>query len=165
MAIDGPCGSGKSTLARALGGHFHALVLHMDDFFLPPERKTPERLSEPGGNVDYERFLREVLEPIVREEPFTYRPYDCQTGQLADPISIEPGRLTIVEGVYSLHPSLRPAYDFKVFLDIDPQTQSARILQRNGPAMHGRFLNEWVPLENAYFDALSVKEACDLVIL
>ena len=32
----------------------------MDDFFLPMELRTAERLEEPGGNVHYERFSAEV---------------------------------------------------------------------------------------------------------
>ena len=33
----------------------------MDDFFLRPEQRRPERFAEPGGNVDRERFAAEVL--------------------------------------------------------------------------------------------------------
>jgi len=41
--------------------------------------------------------------------------------------------------------------------------QSRRILKRNGPEMHRRFLNEWIPLENRYFQALAIADKCDLV--
>ena len=60
VAIDGPCASGKSTLGALLRGVYGANLFHMDDYFLPFARKTPERLAEPGGNVDYERFFAEV---------------------------------------------------------------------------------------------------------
>ena len=56
VAIDGPCASGKTTLAALLQRRFDGNVLHMDDFFLRPEQRTPERFAEPGGNVDRERF-------------------------------------------------------------------------------------------------------------
>jgi hypothetical protein len=36
----------------------------MDDFFLRIEQRTPERMTEVGGNVDYERFLETVLFPV-----------------------------------------------------------------------------------------------------
>ena len=42
----------------------------MDDFFLPPALRTPERRSEPGGNVHYERFLTEVLPNLRSEDLF-----------------------------------------------------------------------------------------------
>ncbi len=56
VAIDGPCTSGKTTFAAMLNRRFGGNVLHMDDFFLRPEQRTPERFAEPGGNVDRERF-------------------------------------------------------------------------------------------------------------
>ena len=52
VAIDGPCTSGKTTFAAMLNRRFGGNVLHMDDFFLRPEQRTPERFAEPGGNVD-----------------------------------------------------------------------------------------------------------------
>ena len=163
LAIDGPCAAGKTTLAQHLSERYQdAQVYHMDDFFLQPAMRTVERLQTPGGNVDYERFLQEVLLPLTQRTPFTYHKYDCQTGQLT-PVHSTPARLSIVEGAYSLHPALRDYYDLKLFLDINEEVQAKRILQRNGPQMAGRFFNEWIPLEQKYFDALAVREAADFV--
>ena len=64
LAIDGMSGSGKTTLAQSLQEKWHAHVFHMDDFFLPLEMRTPERLQQSGGNVHYERFLETVLKPL-----------------------------------------------------------------------------------------------------
>ena len=63
VAIDGKCTSGKTTLASKLAEIYDCNVFHMDDFFLRPEQRTPERFAEVGGNVDYERFQEEVLHP------------------------------------------------------------------------------------------------------
>ena len=60
VAIDGNCAAGKSTLGALLQEVYGANLFHMDDYFLPFACKTPERLAEPGGNVDYERFREEV---------------------------------------------------------------------------------------------------------
>ena len=65
VAIDGPCTSGKTTFAAMLNRRFGGNVLHMDDFFLRSEQRTPERFAEPGGNVDRERFETEVLAPLA----------------------------------------------------------------------------------------------------
>lgn len=35
-----------------------------DDFFLRPEQRTPERLAEPGGNLDRERMKSEVIDRL-----------------------------------------------------------------------------------------------------
>jgi hypothetical protein len=37
-----------------------ATIFHMDDFYLQGRQRTYERLNEVGGNVDYERFAKEV---------------------------------------------------------------------------------------------------------
>ena len=165
LAIDGPSGSGKSSLAKWLKKVYgDCEVFHMDDFFLPPEKKSPERLSTPGGNVDWERFLEEVLVPIKEGKPFSYRPYDCGECALSDAVTATPRQLNLVEGVYSLHPALREAYDFKLFLSIDRQEQLQRILERNGPHMQQRFIKEWIPLEDLYFETMSIKDASDLIL-
>ena len=43
VAIDGKCTSGKTTLASKLAEIYDCNVFHMDDFFLRPEQRTPER--------------------------------------------------------------------------------------------------------------------------
>ena len=65
IAVDGRCGSGKSTLGAYLQQKMHGNLLHMDDFYLRPEQRTPKRREEPGGNVDRERFLEERNEIYV----------------------------------------------------------------------------------------------------
>ncbi len=163
LAIDGPCGGGKSTLAERLQARYQgAAVFHMDDFFLQPAMRSPERLSEPGGNVGRERFLAEVLLPLQGGNAFTYQKYDCQSGLLS-PIQAQRARLNIVEGSYSLHPDLRPYYDLSVFLDVAPDVQAKRILMRSGERLAERFFKEWIPLENAYFEAFAVREAADIL--
>lgn len=161
IAIDGRCASGKSTLGALLQRVYGANLFHMDDYFLPFERKTPERLAEPGGNVDYERFFEEIASQPADGEVI-FRPFDCSVQALGAPVRVAPKPLTVVEGSYALHPTLRGSYDLKVFLDIDASRQSERILIRNGPEMHARFVNEWIPLENTYFDGLNIRSLADV---
>ena len=163
IAIDGMSASGKSTLAALLHEVYGAPVIHMDDFFLQPQQRTPERYASPGENVDHERFAQEVLAPLLREEAFAYRPFLCGSFTFGEPVRVEPARLVIVEGSYSLHPALADAYDLRVLLRLDRQAQSERILARNGEAMHARFMELWVPLENAYFEATDIDARCDLL--
>ena len=163
VAVDGSCGAGKTTLARWLQRCYGCEVIPMDDFFLRGEQRTPERFAQPGGNVDYERFGEEVLRPLLAEEYFAYCPYNCGTGKLDAPRTVKPGRLTVVEGTYSLHPSFGECYDLKVFLTVDEEVRRRRILQR--PAvLHHRFFGEWIPMEQLYFERCAVAERCDLVL-
>ena len=64
VAIDGRCGSGKTTLGEYLKGQLDCNLFHMDDFFLRMEQRTPDRMKETGGNVDYERFYTGSKEGI-----------------------------------------------------------------------------------------------------
>lgn len=164
VAIEGGSASGKTSLAALLESVYDCNVFHMDDFFLQPHQRTPERFAQPGGNVDYERFEQEVLIPLTHGEAFTYRKFDCSTMSMGESISVTPKKLNITEGAYSLHPRLRSAYHISVFLDSDPEVQRARILARNGAKMLERFVNEWIPLEHMYFESTGVRESCDIIL-
>jgi Uridine kinase len=163
IAIDGRCGSGKSSLTVLLAEMFNCNIFHLDDFFLPFEMKTEERLTQPGGNVHYERFKAEVLESLQKHEAVTYRPYRCSIGALGEPVHVEFKNLTIVEGAYSLHPALKEVYGYKIFLTIDPEIQRERILRRNGEKALRAFLDKWIPMEEYYFSELNIQAQCDLI--
>ena len=161
IAIDGNCTAGKTTLAAMLEKVYDCNVLHMDDFFLRPEQRTPERYEEVGGNVDYERFREEVLLPLTAHTPFSYRPFDCKTLTLHSPVEVMTKRLNIIEGSYSMHPYFGECYDLKIFLGVAPELQKLRVLERPA-AVQQRFFDTWIPLENRYIKEFSVREDCDL---
>ena len=164
VAIDGRSGSGKSYLAKLLHDVYGCPVISMDHFFLQPKQRTKKRLGEPGGNIDYERFQREVLTKLKGGDSFSYRIYDCQEDNfLASPV-MSPHPLTIVEGSYSHHPALAAGHDLKVFLTVHPDMQKSRLLKRNGPVMLERFIEEWIPLEELYFSSLSIPEQSDIFL-
>lgn len=163
VAIDGNCTAGKTTLAAALEKEYDCNLFHMDDFFLRPEQRTPHRYAQPGGNVDYERFQQEVLIPLKQGNPFAYRPFSCSSFSLAEPVRVEPRQLNIVEGTYSHHPYFGDAYDLRICLTADSELQRHRILKR--PAfLHQRFFEEWIPMEQQYFDHFRILEQCDLLL-
>ena len=142
IAIDGKCTSGKTTLAARLAEIYDCNVFHMDDF---------------------ERFQEEVLLPLKSGKAFSYRPFDCSTFTLSAPVAVTPKKLNIIEGTYSHHPYFGDPYDLKILLTVDEETQRQRILER--PAfLHKRFFEEWIPMENRYFDGFRIAEKCDLVI-
>ena len=163
LAIDGSCTSGKTTLAAELRAAYPCQVIAMDDFFLRPSQRTPERLAQVGGNVDYERFWQEVLSPLCNRQPAIYRPYCCRTGSLLEPVTVEPRGLIVIEGSYSQHPYFGNPYDLRVFLEHTPELQRERVLQR--PAhLHKKFLELWIPMENAYFETFHIAEKADLIL-
>lgn len=164
IAIDGRCGSGKTTLADQLAGAFQCSVVHMDHFFLQPFQRTEARLREPGGNVDYERVLEEVLLPLSEGRDASYRRFDCQRMALAERIPVPRAPVILIEGSYSCHPALWDFYDLRVFLDVSPEEQLRRIRQRNGEAALPAFQTRWIPLEERYISFYHLPTRCDLCV-
>lgn len=161
-AIDGRCAAGKTTLASRLQEETGCTVIHMDHFFLRPEQRTKERLQKPGGNVDYERFLQEVLLPLHHGQRVSYRQFDCKKMELSSWIPVRPQALTVIEGSYSCHPQLWDFYDLRIFLNVESGEQLQRILHRNGSEACSQFRERWIPLEEQYFAAYQIQERCDL---
>ena len=119
IAIEGKSGSGKTSLAKGLAKIIDCNVFHMDDFFLTPDLRTQDRLNEIGGNVDYFRFENEVLKNIIAQKAFKYKKFSCSNFSLEESEEIFPKKINIVEGCYSMHPSLVNYYNFKIFMDIE----------------------------------------------
>jgi len=46
---------------------------------------------------------------------------------------------------------------------LDEALQLQRLEERN-PMLYERFVNEWIPLENKYFDAFNIPEKCDFIL-
>lgn len=164
VGIDGPCASGKTTLAAKLAEALEAQVIHTDDFFLPFEMKTSARLSQPGGNIHYERFCRETANGIESGKPFEYGVYRCSEGRIAEKKTVVPEGIIIIEGSYSLHPSMGVDYDLRVFVEAPVEVRLERILERNGKEKLEVFKEKWIPLENKYFEHFGIKEKCDVLI-
>ena len=161
IAIDGRCGSGKTTLANKLKAYFDCHIFHMDDFYLQEYQRTYVRYNEPGGNVDRERFKKEVLDPLKNQQDVLYRPIDCSSMSISEGTVYPYKPINIIEGSYSCHPELIDDYDMTIFLDIDESLQHNRIEERNGKEALNMFINKWIPLEEKYFSSFDIQDHCD----
>lgn len=164
IALDGRCASGKTTMAQVLAQELQAGVIHMDDFFLPVELRTKERLSVPGGNVHYERFREEVLPRLWGGRDFSYRRFDCGKMELGEERLVRGGGVYLVEGAYSTHPALGNYMRLKIFSDVEQEVQLQRIKERGGEEALKAFKERWIPLEEAYFAAYRIRETADIVL-
>lgn len=150
IAIDGRCGSGKTGLAALIARLFPCNVFHMDDFYLPLDRRTPDWERQPAGNMDLARFRAEVLRPARAGSTVSYAAYDCQSGTTRAPVRFPPQPLTVIEGSYSHHPALDVGYDLKIFLTCPPDEQDRRLRAREG-GYFPMFQSRWIPMEERYF--------------
>lgn len=163
IVIDGRCGSGKTTLSIVLKELFHADIIHMDDFFLRAQQRTKQRLQEIAGNIDYERFQKEVAMELIPHNHFQYHPYDCHKQSFTTPIDIDTSHPIIIEGAYALHPKIQYHKDLSIFLDIDENQQVARLTKRN-PKTIERFTSEWIPKENEYIEVYHIMKKADVIL-
>lgn len=163
VGIDGMSAAGKSGLADCLQQVYGCGLIHADDFFLRPHQRTPARLAQPGGNIDHER-LAPVAAKAAANLPFQYQAYDCQLQQPGAWRTVPATPLTVLEGVYSLHPAVAAACDVRIFLSLDADLQMERVARRNTPALAERYRQEWIPMENRYFSEFSIRESCDLIL-
>lgn len=165
IALDGRCAAGKTTLANRLAEQYGWGVIHLDDFFLQPAQRTSQRLAEPGGNLDRERLISEVLLPLTRHRPGVYRVFDCRTmGFAAVPRPLPAAPVVLLEGSYACHPDLRPLCGLHVVLTVDPGEQLRRLTARN-PARLQDFRTRWIPMEEQYFRYFHIPETCDLTLV
>ena len=161
VAIEGACASGKTTLANSLYNEFDAALVHMDEFFLPRELRSPERYEEAGGNVHYERFKEQVVDRLLSPGELVYQVFNCADMRYDQEKIFEKNELIIYEDSYSMHPYLGHYYELSVYLDIDSEAQISRITLRNGPEKAAIFKDRWIPLEQRYSSCYRISEKAD----
>lgn len=165
VSIDGRCGSGKSTLGGLLEHVLGGNLYHMDDFYLPNDVRPADWESIPAGNMDLVRFREQVLEPARRGDTVLYRAYDGVNGVLRPAVPHTPRQLTVIEGSYSQHPSLKPFYDQTIFLTCERGIQNARLQRRERDSgYYDDFQRYWIPMEERYHDYFSIPEHADLLL-
>ena len=163
LALDGRCGSGKTTMATALAEQFpDSIVLHTDDFYLPPADRVPGWEQTPCANMDLARLRDEVLAPARAGKPVLYRAYSCREGAYLPVQQLAAQPLVILEGSYSHHPLLAGFYDLKVFVTCSKEEQARRLQTREGER-YENFVRRWIPLEEAYFAQCRVEALADLL--
>ena len=164
LALDGRCGSGKTTLADGLTRQFPAsIVLHTDDFYLPPTQRVRGWEKTPCANMDLIRLRDEALRPAYEGQPVLYRAYSCQAGAYQPVQELAAQPLVILEGSYSHHPLLAGYETLQVFVTCSREEQTRRLQAREGER-YANFAARWIPLEEGYFAQYRIEETTDLAV-
>lgn len=159
IVIDGRCASGKTTLASKLQQHLHCDVIHIDDFFMPIQKRSKDFMNIIGGNIEQDRFIKEIIQPLQKQQKILYKRFDCQSQSYDHPIEMLNSKVIVVEGTYSFL-LMKDMIDIPIFLTIDPTLQKERLIERNGQEVFKRFKDIWIPLEERYFDILELTKNC-----
>ena len=154
VGVDGFGGAGKTTLADELAAAVPgAVVVHVDDFARPA-------LAE----WDWDRFAAQLAEPLLAGRPARYQAWDWGRDAGGEWVDVPPGRLVVVEGVSCTRAEVRLPWDLTIWVDAPRDVRLQRALERDGPDMMSRWLDDWMPSEEAYAARECPQERVDLIV-
>ena len=153
VGIDGCGGAGKTTFTQRLVRHADGWpVIHTDDF------ATHDEPIE-----WWPRLLAEVIEPLSRDEPATFRPYDWVLRRPGDAVTVNPADVVVIEGVGATRAAWRERLTTAVWVETDSDLRLRRGLERDGAEL-AEFWHDWRLAENRYVDQEQPSAHADLVV-
>ena len=162
VAIDGVGASGKTTVAAQLARHVGprpVIVLHVDDYFHPPEiRHARGRDSAEGFWLDAYDCAALVAEALAPLGPGGSGLYRSAAGERQ---RARRDALVLVEGTFLHRDELRRFWDFSIYLDVPLDEATRRMALRDG---EDRPMDRYVGGQRLYFDAAAPWERASLVI-
>jgi uridine kinase len=153
IGVDGKGATGKTSLAARIAAALpRSVIVHIDDF---------ARTDLQGW--ERERFVRQVLEPLLAEQPGRYQRWDFLRNVGAEWHTIPAGVPVVVEGVSATDVRLGVPWDFTIWIEVPYELRLARARERDGPEMMERWLTDWMPSEDAYEREQRPQDRVDLV--
>ena len=160
VGIDGYGASGKTSLAALVAAAVPGVaVVHIDDFASP---------SIPDW--DWTRFDEQVVAPLIAGRVARYQRWDWPTDSGAEWHDIAPGSVVIVEGVSSTRHEVRAPWSLTVWVACPLDVRLARALarwsleRRSLSEVMPRWLEDWIPSEDAYVARESPIARVDLIV-
>lgn len=126
-SICGAAGLGKTYFAKQLesrinelGGSGTASVLPMDSFMMDRSERIFRGVSGYDSAANDLERARECVKLLSSGRSVTVRPYDHESGQHGQPVSVEPTQVVILDGIHSLHTLVIGYVGYGIFLATSP---------------------------------------------
>jgi uridine kinase len=139
IGVAGGSGSGKTTVAERLAGligHPDLALLRLDAYYcdhnhLPFDERAALNYDHPDA-FDWPLLLDHV-QSLARGESAAVPTYDLAAYERStERQQVAPARIVVVEGILVLYePSLREAFDLRVYVDTDADVRFIRRLERD----------------------------------
>jgi uridine kinase len=153
VGIDGCGGAGKTTFARRLAAAAGGWpIIETDDFATHDEPLAW-----------WPRMLAQVVEPLLRGEPATFRPYDWVRRCEGDAVTVAPADVVVIEGVGATRRAWRDRLALRIWVETDSDLRLRRGLDRDGEEL-AEFWRQWRRAEDSYVAAEDPIGAADLVV-
>lgn len=156
VGIDGCGGAGKTTFAQRLARHAPSdeswPVIHTDDF-----------ASHDEPLEWWPRLLAQVVEPLLRNEPATFRAYDWVRRRVGAEATVQPAEVVVIEGVGATRSAWRDRLTTSIWVETDPQLRLRRGLDRDGEEL-ADFWRDWRQAEDRYVATEDPARRVDLVV-
>ncbi len=131
IGLAGGSASGKSTLARNLEEHFPLMLnLSLDHYYLGKDDMPDRKNYDHPHCLELSLLERHVA--LLRQGQSIQRPdYRFALSQRVGYITVLPDSLVLVEGLFALHETLRPHFDFSIFVDASTPCRLERRMHRD----------------------------------
>jgi uridine kinase len=183
VAVDGRSAAGKTTLAdelvQPIERHRRTVIrASVDDFHRPAaERYRRGRYSAESfyfDAFDYPAVRTRLLLPLGPDGSRRYRPafFDAWNDRPIDQPEHEApdDAILLVDGVFLCRPELNDLWDFRVFVDIDPEESVRRGVLRDQVWMGSeeearrRYRQRYLPGEQLYLRAVQPLRHADAIV-
>ncbi|EHR61814.1 nucleoside/nucleotide kinase family protein [Saccharomonospora cyanea] len=181
VAVDGPTAAGKTGFGHELAEHLvragrPVLRACLDDFKRPwKDRHLYDRESGEGyyrNAYDYDAVTRLLLEPAAPDG--TGRCVLCSIDPLTQKdhskivTTAPPDAVLVVDGVFAFRPEIDRHWDFRIWLDIDPELSVRRGAERDaewaGADATALHRHRYLPSMALYESEVRPKQLADVVI-
>jgi uridine kinase len=167
VAIDGPDAAGKTTIADQLARELERLgrsVIRasLDGFHNPRHVRYRRGALSPDGyyldSFDLSAVRINLLEPLGPGGSLRFRTavFDHRTDHPIDtPFQrAAPDAVLLFDGIFLMRPELDDGWDYRIFVDVSPETSLRRGLSRDrswmGPESSQRYRQRYLPAQAIY---------------